>query len=293
MPAKRVAITERDLAVLLDVFKYRYLSVSQVARLHFPSRQTAYRRLRVLTALKLLVGFTAPTLTEHLYFLGRPGAETVAGTLGVSLSEFGWAETSRAPKDYYFLSHFVQVTDFRITMTQSCAESGINLLGFIPEYLGTRTSSGGLSKHIKDYVCDIERPTETLNHTPDAVFALEKNGVSALFFLEIDRGTEVVSNADKGVLKACRFYMSYLLSRGYQRYRNEFGCVDFKGFRALIVTTSEARLQNIREAVTSVPILDKTKKFIWLALYPEIADTISNKVWRSADLADTTRYQIG
>jgi hypothetical protein len=294
MPAAgHSSITERDLAVLVNVYKYRYLTVTQIARLHFPSKQTAYRRLRSLTELHLLVGFTAPTMTEHMYFLGRPGADLVAGTLDVAVAELGWAETSRAPKDYYFLSHFVQVTDFRITLTRCCAASGLKLLGFIPEYLGSRTSAGGLIKHIKDYVCDIERANEKFNHTPDAVFALEKNGVQALFFLEIDRGTEVVSNAEKGVLKACRFYLNYLVAGGYQRYSKDFGCSDFKGFRALFITTSENRLHNIRQAVTELPVFDKAKKFIWLAIHPEIADTISDKVWRSADLSDTTKYQIG
>src|SRR4051812_17057263 len=98
------ALTERDLAVLLDVYKYRYLTVSQIARLHFPSRQTAYRRLRGLTTMKLLVGFTAPTLTEHMYFLSKGGAAAVAGTLGTQLDDLPWSETFRAPKDYYFLS---------------------------------------------------------------------------------------------------------------------------------------------------------------------------------------------
>jgi hypothetical protein len=287
------AITERDIAVLIDVYKYRYLTVSQIARLHFPSRQTAYRRLRVLTELKLLTGFTAPTMTEHMYFLGKPGVQAVAAGLGVSQEALAWSETSRAPKDYYFLSHFAQVTDFRITLTRDCSVSGLELLGFIPEYLGSRSPSGGMTKHIKDYVCDIERPMDTLNHTPDAVFALRKVGLSALFCLEIDRGTEVVSNSDKGVLKACRFYTRYLLSGGYQRYGADFGCEVFKGFRTLIITTSEARLQNIRQAVTALPVMDKAKRFIWLALYEEIAETILNKVWRSSDILDATKYQIG
>src|ERR1700722_15067864 len=170
------ALTERDLAVLLDVYKYRYLTVSQIARLHFPSRQTAYRRLRSLTNLKLLVGFTAPTLTEHMYFLSKAGAAAVAETLGLPAVELPWSETFRAPKDYYFLCHFVQVTDFRITLAATCSDAGIKLLGFIPEYLASKTTSGGLLKHIKDYVCDVKRAEEQLTHTPDAVLALRRVG---------------------------------------------------------------------------------------------------------------------
>jgi hypothetical protein len=31
-------ITARDVAILLDLYQYRYLSFSQLVRLHFPSR---------------------------------------------------------------------------------------------------------------------------------------------------------------------------------------------------------------------------------------------------------------
>jgi uncharacterized protein YjiK len=47
---------------------------------------------------------------------------------------------------------------------------------------------------------------EVINYTPDGVFALEKNNRTALFFLEIDRGTEVLSNPEKGFSKAINFY---------------------------------------------------------------------------------------
>ncbi len=174
-------VTERDIQVLLDVYKYRYLSVSQIQRLHFPSLQTTYRRLRALTALKYLVGFKAPTMTEHLYYLGPQGAGEVAAALGLDVEQLKWKDISRPPKDYYFLRHFLKVTDFRISLTEACGAGGIGLLGFIPEYYGQKTEGGGLAKYIKDFVCDVKNGGEPINHTPDAVFALEKNGTPALF----------------------------------------------------------------------------------------------------------------
>src|SRR3954471_9133210 len=99
------AVTERDVAVMLDVYKHRYLSVSQIQRLHFPSLQTAYRRIRALTDLKLLIGFTAPQISEHIYYLSRSGAAMVAESLGLTIDRLAWSEATRAPKDYYFLSH--------------------------------------------------------------------------------------------------------------------------------------------------------------------------------------------
>ncbi len=287
-------LTGRDIDLLLDVYKYRYLSVSQLQRLHFPSLQTAYRRIRALTELKLLLGFTAPQIPEHIYYLSRSGAGIVADSLGTALEQLAWSEATRAPKDYYFLSHFLEVNDFRIALAQSCRASEMDLLGFIPEYLGSRTNGGGLIKHIKDFVCDIQRPTQSLNHTPDAVFALSKDGKPGLFFLEIDRGTEVVSDPEKGVLKACRFYLNYLMSGGYQRYAKDFNCQAFRGFRTLFVTTSAERLANMRTAVSTFSFDDKAKKFIWFVTKEQVALTnLFQANWLSGDRRDTTLYRIG
>lgn len=284
------------MAVLLDVYKHRYLSVSQIQRLHFPSLQTSYRRLRSLTASGHLIGFTAPVITEHLYYLGKAGLDLVADRLGVEVVELKWQGNNQAPKDYYFLRHFLAVNDVRISLTKACAGSGIGLLGFIPEYYGQKTPAGGQVKYIKDFVCDVSRPDDasgSINHTPDAVFALEKNQVPALFFLEVDRGTEVVSAASKGVLKCVKFYLNYLVSGKYQRYSQDFGCGQFKGFRTLIITTTDQRVANMRAAVSQLAFADKAKKFVWLSSQSQATSGIFNPIWCSADAADTNRYRIG
>ena len=299
MTEARNMLTERDVALLCDLYKYRYLSVSQIRRLHFPSLQTAYRRLRALMALGLIKSFLAPHITEHIYYLDMAGAIQVAGSLGVEVSELRWTQNARTPKDYYFLRHFLAVSDFRIALTGACGESGIRLLGFIPEYYGEKSERGLVTKYIKDYVCDIGDHSRKMTHTPDAVFALEKNGRPALFFLEIDRGTEVIGDEEKGVLKCAKFYLNYLVGGQYRRYEADFGCAPFKGFRALIVTTSEQRVENIRQAVTTrLSFPDKARQFIWLASNGQVRvnDTSSgvfSSTWRSADAGDSTLYRIG
>ena len=256
--------------------------------------QTTYRRLRCLTGAGHLVGFTAPGLSEHLYYLGKSGAELVAGPLGVEPSELKWQGGLQAPKDYYFLRHFLAINDVRISLSHACRNSDIRLLGFIPEYYGQKTPTGGLIKYIKDFVCDVSRPNdEPITHTPDAVFALEKNQVPALFFLEVDRGTEVVGDQNKGVLKCVKFYLNYLVSGNYQRYSQDFGCGQFRGFRTLIITTTEKRAENMRAAVSGLPFAEKAKKFIWLTDQEQAIRSIFDSIWRSADHTDQNRYRIG
>lgn len=288
-----VKLTERDVQILLDLYKMRYLSVGQVQRLHFPSEQTTYRRLRALRKSALVQMFSAPNIESSIVHLDKAGADIVAGHLQVDPAELRWKEKSRTPKDYYFLNHFLAINDFRIALQQACENSLVNLLGFIPESYGEKTSKGGVTKYIRDVVCDIKTRRESIGHTPDAVFALQKDGKSALFFLEIDRGTETVSDADKGVLKCVRFYLNYLADGKYQRYAGDFGCAEFKGFRALIITTSDTRLKNCRLAAKSLEFPVQGKRFVWVSTYERInKDGPLEQVWQSLDADDNKVYGI-
>ena len=291
---KRVfALTERDSRLLVTLYKHRFLSISQIRRLFFPSLQTAYRRMRLLRESGYVTPFTVPNIAESMFGLTRKGITSVAASLGVETEELQWKNTKTKPKDYYFMRHFLAINDFRILLKEACDESDVNLLGFIPEYLGEKSKRGGMRKYIRDVICDIESEREEISHTPDGVFSLEKNGKPALFFLEIDRGTEVVSNTEKGVLKTIRFYMNYLLEGKYARYARDFGVEAFKGFRVLFVTTSENRVSNIREATSKLKLPEKAKQFVWLTTFEMImARGPFDTIWQSALSRDLEKYSI-
>jgi Replication-relaxation len=288
-------LTNRDVSLLLDVYTYRYLSVSQIERLHFPSKWMTYRRLQALTTLKCLKSFSPPNITERIFYLDREGAEIVAGELHVTVSDLQWYRYAKTPKDYFFIKHFLAINDFRILLTQASRISPMKLLGCIPEYVGQKTTQGNVKKYIRDNVCDIEDKAIHHSHTPDAVFALEKDGNAALFFAEIDRGTEIVSDPEKGFLKCIKFYLNYWVDGKYQRYQNEFDCKNFKTFRTLIITTSKTRLEHMREAVTKMPFADSyAKRFLWGTTEDQASVlTLFDPIWCSLDTADRTVYKIG
>jgi len=75
---------------------------------------------------------------------------SVAASLGVETEELQWKNTKTKPKDYYFMRHFLAINDFRILLKEACDESDVNLLGFIPEYLGEKNRKGGMRKYIRD-----------------------------------------------------------------------------------------------------------------------------------------------
>ena len=287
-------LTTRDIAVLMDVYKYRYLSVSQIERLHFPSKQTALRRLRALIELGCMKSFSVPNILEHIYYLDKKGIEVIAIELHVDIEDLAWHRHIRQPKDYFFLKHFLAINDFRILITQACEASHINLLGFIPEYIGEKTREGNVKKYIRDNVCDIIHRSLVYSHTPDAVFALEKDGKPALFFLEVDRGFELVNDPEKGFLKCVVFYLNYWSDEKWKRYQQDFGR-EFKTFRTLIVTTSKDRLSHMRDAVTGLPFREKqAKRFLWGTIQEHMTtDWIFESIWHSMDSTDSMVYRIG
>lgn len=280
-------LTTRDIAIVLTVYQYRYLTTSQLTKLHFPSKIAAWRRLQALTELGVIKPFTVPTIPERIFYLDKKGAELVAIELQKEIEHLDWHRHTRQPKDYYFLKHFMAINDFRITLTKACPRHALTLLNFIPEYKGEQTKEGHVKKYIRDSV-------DGYSHTPDAVFALEKDGKSALFFLEIDRGIEIVSDPEKGFLKCVVFYLHYWQSQKWQRYNSDFQR-DFPLFRMLVVTTSKDRLEHMREATTKLSFPDaQVKRFLWGTIQSQATDEwLFESIWRSLDATDQTLYRIG
>jgi hypothetical protein len=285
-------LTARDVAVLVNVYHYRYLSLPQIEALHFPSQRIAYRRLQALLDGKYLKAFTVTGMSGRVFYLDTYGAAVVADSMQVDIDDLQWNREMRAPKDYYFLRHFMAINDFRIALTLACQNTPITLLGFIPEYIGEKTDKGNVKKYLRDNVSDIADSAKQISHTPDAAFALEKGGNAALFFVEIDRGVETVNDPKKGVLKSIVFYLNYWVQGKFNRYEQDFG-KEFKTFRALLVTSSPKRLQNIRNSVTKYPFPKKqAKRFLWGATHVT-KETIFSPVWQSLDANDETLYKIG
>jgi Replication-relaxation len=280
-------LTPRDIDILVLLYKCRYLAASQIQRFCFPSQRTMHRRTQTLAKLGLIKSFTTPSIEERVFYLDKKGAGIVAGELSKDREDLDWHIPSHIPKDYYFLRHFLAINDFRILLITACKDSHMSLIDFIPEYKGEKTKEGYVNRYIRDRI-------QAYSHTPDAVFALEKDGKPALFFLEIDRGGEVVSDPQKGLLKAIVFYLNYWTSEKWKRYEKDFQR-EFTTFRTLIVTTSKERIKHIREATTNFPFKDPdAKRFLWITLSSQVTtDWVFEPIWQSLDIADPTLYRIG
>lgn len=287
--SSRVVLTDRDLDVLGSIAEHRYLTVPQLERLHFASAQTARRRLRLLAQAEVMNLIEVSGMPDRVAALTTAGAEMLAAKSGSSV------EAGRRPQNALFLQHHLAGVEFRIRLTKGCAaRRDLKLAGFLPEHLTQTTRSGQPRKYIRDEVPPMGGEP-LMAHTPDSVFGLERAGQVALFFVEIDRGTEVLGSGDHGVGKIVRFYLRYLLSGRFQRYKADFGASgDFRAFRALLVTTSPERLENIRQRCGRIAFdPPAAKRFIWLAASDLLTDGDPLKhEWRSLDPTDDSLYTI-
>ncbi len=287
-------LTDRDHEVLLALWRFQYLSVAQIQRLLFPSTQTVNRRLRILSSEDYVEIFSVPGLPDRLVRLRSAGAAVVAGSLELPLAATGWTRDRGRPKDHWFARHFLRISDFRIALLQACRCAPVRLLGFIPEYVGRKPRSGAYRKYIQDVVADIAQPGSKISHTPDGVFALSRAERAGLFFLEVDRGTEVISHPARGVGKLVRFYLNAIASRAFERYQEDFG-VTFEGFRILIVTSTLARLRNIQDAAAAISFEpSNAKSLIWITTVEatECANVLTDTIWRTLDPEDRGGYAI-
>ena len=243
-------LTERDNQILSDLELYRYMSGRQIKDLHFTSQQTFNRRMRLL---------------------GQAGK-----VKQIPDSTYYHLATTRPPKSNLFMKHFENITDFRIHLQKNCADN-IAEFAFIPEYQ--------ITKDFSRYIAD---SADRINHTPDGVVYLSNGRGNALCFLEIDRGTESLSNPTKGVYKTLLFYYYYGLNQKHRRYQADFGH-KFNSFHVLFVTTGDKRIENMRNTQYKLP--DRFKRFVWLARQEDIID-LSKPVWKMLDADETERFRL-
>lgn len=250
-------LTDRDRRLLVDLFSYRFLSVSQLAKVHFPNCRKARARLRKLHGERLVNRFV-PTQSfvkqEHIYHLKLRGARIVAERLGRPLRDLRWRYKPSKPS---FLKHALLINDFRIALYLSCRRAGLSY-EFLPEHSLFSKNASAPNKTVGIYSEVTQRV-----FVPDGVFYLANAaGKKLLFFLEVDRGTEPVKSAHHGssVISKLLAYTNYFDANGYRYYSGAFG-YSFRGFRVLWLTSSQPRLIHIRDLCIETGV----GNFLWLA----------------------------
>lgn len=258
------------MSILNALASYRLLTTSQLARLFFTTKKRAERRLRQLYDAELVERIFRPVIrgsAEILYILDREGVNTLVQERGGDRAEIQTARTRAKSLKTFFLDHFIEVNQFRLSITLSAPAHNSSLIFWKYEHeLQNKNKKGVL---ISDRVTDPENPSQKIPVTPDGFFGLKTPRGNAYFFVEVDRGT----------MDNQRFKRKM---RGYARYwadnvfQEKWG---FKMFRVLTTTTTR-RVSNLLKTTSQLKETRLLSMFYFTDKKNVTPEEILSAVWR-------------
>jgi hypothetical protein len=255
-----------DCNILVCFAEYRVLTVSQVAAIFRKSRQVMRRRLHDLEER----GLVEVVGTEFGRGRGRPenslglaehGIDVLKerGLLGQDVLYEKVLGDSLFAKDHQLLLNW-----FRIhLMGIGRMLSRVSIKVFAHKSLYIPKGQDGRIV-ITDCSPVPGSGIKGIKFTPDAVFAITDSvaGKTCLFFLEVDRGTEIVASPKRDMIDIRQKivnYQWYFHSGGYKRFEEVFAA-KFRGFRLLFLTSTHGRLVALCQLAQEM----KPSNFIWL-----------------------------
>jgi hypothetical protein len=293
LPALR--FTERDLAILRAVARFRFLSSDQIIRLVGGSPQGLLVRLKLLFYHALLdrprhqhaqlaLFFDAGN-RPLVYGLARKGAQVLAES-GIAVdAKLDWT-TKNARATAAFLAHTLETAEAMIAFDAACRTTGAallidhhELLPFLPQE--TRRQRDPFRCRVDVRLPDEPRPVP-LAVVPDRLFSLAyADGTRHNYALEVDRGTmDVRAKRLAGKSSFRRKLLGYFHAWRARQHTARWG---FKRFRILTVTTSETRVASMLAAQGQVTNGAARGLFLYTTRERLAADGALAPIWMSAD----------
>ena len=294
-----LSVTEVTVAALAAILEYRYLSVKQVATITGVRDKSASEMLLRLERHKALAHFGNTGIrgmgkTPKVYYLTQRGHRMLAAeydAVGREIAPFKPINmTSRwSPKMY----HRMDTLDVLASLERDFqALRDYKRVGTLVEYRREKIGRRWRTE-TTDYIGD---PTTASNKiVPDAGFVIEHyaSGKRALFLIEVDCGTTQLMSFQPDAevqtfINKLALYDRYLASgRAAERYER-LGV--FSGFHVLIVTSSQARLTNMRKAARALSA--SFHPFYRFSTLDIVRQKFLHDGWLSRDHADNKTYSL-
>ena len=253
-------VTERDVAVLRLVARFRFLSSEQIVRAIGGSPHNMLGRLKLLFWHRLLdrpqhqhvqlAAFFDEGNPALVYGLGLHGARLLA-ELGASVDgRLDWT-TKNARVTTPFLAHTLEVAEVMLGIDAACrTEARVRLvdhhelLPLLPE--ATRTARDPFRCRVSVREPGVREPV-VIGVVPDRLFSLAyPDATRHNFAVELDRATMDVRAATlKGKSSFRRKLVGYAEAWRQRRHTKVWG---FQSFRVLTVTPSATRIAHMQAA---------------------------------------------
>ena len=234
-------LTPRDVEILRQVSRHRFLNSRQIAVLVRGSSQQILRRLQRLYHHGYLDRpraqvryFSEDKMQPLVYGLGRAGTRVVADP------EHPLPRLDNRNVKQVYLQHTLLVADVMVAFVQACRRKGAPRL-IEEDELSADTRRADDFRWSATVARQSER--RRVGVIPDRVFALESptTGERVLYFVEADRSTMPVTRHSLNKSSLLRKLLSYEATWQQGVQREKFGC---ERFRVLIVTSGTKRIDS-------------------------------------------------
>lgn len=190
---KKIRIQERDIAILKDIARYRFLTADQILRLHFPKGSDSYCNTRLMylfhkphrllnrEVLPVEYGKGSPKL---VYSLTKKGSDFLK-THGFNTHMTDQKAHKQKLLKSEYRKHEIAINEFRISVEMAVKKQGWEIEQWISE---VDFKDPAILHPMRVYYSErgINIPV-----APDGFFSIYNPSSQrrALFFLEVDRGT--------------------------------------------------------------------------------------------------------
>jgi DNA-binding transcriptional ArsR family regulator len=253
-------LTDRDLYLLAQVARHRFVSSAHLAALDGGSAQNVLRSLRVLFDHGYVDRVRAERMGDtprpFVYGLGKKGARALREHGHAADASVDWTEKNKRAGTI-FIEHTLSVADFMIGLELACRSRGDISLIREDEIIAAAPEKTRAAREPLRWLVDkvVMGKRETFSVVPDGLFGLAfPNGTAAYFVLEVDRGTIPITRTDSQGTLAWRKNIAYKLATYYEgwkagRHEKQFG---IKQVRVAMVTTSADRVRNMTAIVDDI-----------------------------------------
>ena len=275
-PNRKLRLGQRDTNVLQSVAESLLLATSQLAMLYFPSVKKASERLKQLVDAGYLSRsrqewIFGDTRTEHFFRITDGGREHLRQVTGQPRS----IPSTTPPRN---VQHLAATNQFVILLRKELDDAELLDGRCIPSWCVSsalpnpkkRLPGKGLGRNLVESI------------KPDAIMTLRNTvGSSLLFYIETDLESEPIfrrkRSSQSSLVEKIAGYCAYFDSSEYQQDAGTVFDTTFQGFRVLLTTKSDSRLDKLRNRLDRMG----DTHFVWGSTFERIeSEGVLGNIWQ-------------
>ncbi len=272
-------VRSKDIILLHFLAEYRVLTIQQIAAVFEITPRAARKRIDKLHSEKLI----SVMPMNFNQGKGRPENLITIKKAGIKvLYEKKIIDQKITPEriifeDYSRITHELYVNWFRIHLNyleKQLSDINTDFISATTPFLRLRKDGSPI---ISDSVTIKDKKRTFI---PDGVFSIahSEQHKQLLFFLEIDMGTESITNStgkSDTIQQKVTNYHTYFLNEGYKRYQKKWKC-ELNGFRVLFVTNNNQQKERISRFLRE----SKSNDFVWVTSQKQLFQHgLSCNIW--------------